>query len=226
MKTQKHIKDEIAYLRELVTPQKAELVQKVVSSRTRHITVALEDVYQPHNASAILRSCEIFGVQDVHIIEQKNRFAPANNISMGAGKKLNLHQHKTVDDAYLQLKKEGYLIAATSLTEKSVSLYDLPIDQKIALVFGTERIGISPAAQQGADLFVAIPMYGFTQSFNVSVSVALCLQSLILRLQQSTINWKLSQEEQDLLTQMFLRQALNIPLNAPAIIPPEVQKTL
>lgn len=140
---------------------------------------------------------------------------------MGAGKKVSVHQHATVEAAYETLKNNGYLIAATSLTAESISLYDLPIDQKIALVFGTERVGISPAAQKGADLFVSIPMYGFTQSFNVSVSVALCLQSLILRLQASTINWKLSETEKDLLTQMYLRQALNIPAHAPYIIPHE-----
>lgn len=205
-----HIHAELTRLIPLLSPEKIALLQSVLHNRTRYATVILEDLYQPHNASAVLRSCEVFGVQDVHVVEQRNEFAPVNDISMGAGKWLTINHYNAISDCCAQLKKQGYIIAATTLTQESISLYDLPLNRPVAMLFGSERKGISQQAEQEADVFVTIPMYGFTQSFNISVAVSLCLQHIINQLRSQNIGWQLNQEEQDALLLAWIKRILGI----------------
>jgi tRNA (guanosine-2'-O-)-methyltransferase len=194
------IRDKKALIEQLwqfVSENKRHIMSNVIQHRTRHVTVVLEDIFQPHNASAILRSCDIFGVQDVHVTEAKYTFKAISSISMGATKWVDVYQHATTADAIAQLKAQGYLIVATTPHTNSCELPQLPIDKKMALVFGSEQTGLSQEAMQQADMFVKIPMYGFVESFNVSVSVALCLYDVITRLHKSLIAWQLSQEEKE-----------------------------
>lgn len=204
------INAELTRLIPLLSPEKLALLQSVVSNRTRYATVILEDLFQPHNASAALRSCEVLGVQNVHVVEKRNQFTPVNDISMGAGKWLTVDHYENISDCCAQLKNQGYVIAATTLTQKSISLYDLPLDRPVAMLFGSERKGISAQAEQEADIFVTIPMYGFTQSFNISVAVSLCIQHLINQFRTQNINWQLSQEEQDALLLTWIKRVLGI----------------
>lgn len=200
------------YLERFVTDERKEKIPPVLVNRTRHISVVLENIYQPHNASAVLRSCEIFGIQDVYAIEGKYPFQPNREIAMGAGKWVNLHRyrhpehdteehpnaHVSTDYAkacFADLRQKGYKIAVTALREDSIPLCEMPLDHKVALVFGTERHGVSPLALEEADIVVRIPMFGFTQSFNISVSAALCLYDITTRLHASTIPWQLTDEE-------------------------------
>ncbi len=172
---------------------------EIVQSRTRHITVVLEDIFQPHNASAVLRSCDCFGVQDVHIIENRNTYEVNQNVALGSSKWLNLLKYNEADnntlEAFKKLRKDGYKIVATTPHKHDQLLEDLPLDGKIALVFGTELEGLSQLAIDEADEYVKIPMYGFTESFNISVSAALSLFYLTEKLRKSGINWSLGQEE-------------------------------
>lgn len=207
-------KNEIAYLKTLVSPEIVAQMERVLAYRTQYATVVLEDIYQSHNASAVLRSCEIFGTQDIHAVEHHNPFIPANDISMGAAKWLTLHRHTSIENACSRLKNDGYTIYATTFSPKAISLYELPLDSKIAVIFGNERRGVSQKAHELADGYTVIPMFGFTQSFNISVSVALCLQSLITRLHASSIDWRLSQAEQERLLLAWMRKKLGIPENA------------
>lgn len=207
-------KNEITYLKTLVSPEIVAQMERVLAYRTRYATVVLEDIYQSHNASAVLRSCEIFGTQDIYAVEHKNPFIPANDISMGAAKWLTLHRHTTIEDTCNALKNDGYKIYATTFAPEAVSLYELPLDSKIAVIFGNERRGVSQKAQELADGYTVIPMFGFTQSFNISVSVALCLQSLITRLHASSVDWRLSHAEQEALLLGWMRKKLGIPENA------------
>jgi len=187
------------YLFEFISENKKELFKKIIEDRTRHLTVVLEDIYQPHNASAVLRSCDLFGVQDVHIIENSNEYTLSEQVAMGSSKWLTLKKYNEQKENTLAcfdaLRKEGYRIVATTPHTKDVMLVDLPLDQKTALVFGTELTGLSDVAIENADAYVKIPMYGFTESFNISVSAALSLYQLTENLRKSDINWQLSEEE-------------------------------
>jgi tRNA (guanosine-2'-O-)-methyltransferase len=196
-----HDKQElIDNLLQYVTENKRDKMQQVLKNRTRYITVLLEDLFQPHNASAALRTCDIFGVQDVHVVQTKYEFKAVDTISMGATKWVDVTAHASITDAITALKKEGYRIVATTPHRQSYSLPELPLDQKTVLLFGSEQTGLSEEALAQADMFVKIPMFGFVESFNVSVSVALCLYDVINRLHKSEYGWQLSQEEtQDIL---------------------------
>lgn len=186
----------VEYLLTLVTENKRQKITRNVALRTRHITLVLEDIFQPHNASAILRTVECQGIQDLYLVEHRNSFNPTGGIAKGSSYWLDLHRYKKIDECIVDLKNKGYRIIATTPHPHARALDDLPLDQKSALIFGTEHVGLSTYAMNNADEYVTIPMYGFTESYNVSVSVALCLYELNKRLRESAIAWQLSQEEQ------------------------------
>lgn len=185
----------IAYLLTHVTPHKTQKMNEVIQYRTKHVTVLLEDIFQQHNASAIVRSTECFGVQDLHVVQQRFKFSINTGVAMGSSKWISIHDYTSVQDAYIRLKDQGYRIVATTPQTNACYLEELPLDSKLVLVFGTENVGLSPWALEHADEFVKIPMVGFTQSFNVSVSAALCLYHITSKLRKSSINWQLSEPE-------------------------------
>jgi len=204
--------DLIHYLSAFVSDERKAKFDQVIQFRTRHITVVLEDLYQPHNASAVLRSCDCFGIQDVHIIENKNTYKVNQDIALGSSKWLNLIPYKKQGNNSLAciagLRKSGYTVIATSPHKENCSIQDLDITRKTALVFGTELKGISNEVMDQADGFVKLPMFGFTESFNISVSAALCLHNLVHKLHQSPINWQLSEEEKEQVLLQWLRNSI------------------
>lgn len=206
-------KELIEYLSQFVSDTRKAKMEQVLENRTRHITIVLEDLYQPHNASAVLRSCDIFGVQDIHIVENNNAYTVNKDIAMGSPKWLNLHKYRKAEnnslDCIQKLKAKGYRIVATSPHKNGYELKDLPVDKPLALVFGTELTGISDTVREHADEFVMIPMYGFTESFNISVSAALCLHSTVERLHQTNVNWHISEEEKEELRLHWLRKSIS-----------------
>lgn len=212
------MKPEVAlleYLLSFTTDNKRELIASRILERTRHITVVLEDIYQPQNASAVLRTSDCFGIQDVHVIENTNEYEINPRVVHGAAKWLNLHKynevHDNTTDCIQKLKKKGYSIVATSPHANSVSLHDLPLDKPVALMFGTEKLGLSSTAIEQADELMYIPMYGFTESLNISVSAAICLQHLAHRLRQTDVNWQLPEEEKHLLSLDWAKNVLKDP---------------
>lgn len=188
-------KELIAHLSQNLTENKKNLIEKLIVNRTKYVTVVLEDIFQAHNASAVIRSCECFGIQDVHAIKQRNKFSPINTISKGSSQWMNIYSYKTPAECYENLKKSGYKIVATTPHKRSISLQQLDLSQKTAFVFGTEDIGLSKEAIDLADEYVTIDMFGFTESFNLSVSVGICLYDVINRLHNSDINWHLPESE-------------------------------
>jgi len=195
-----HVKEKLLnHLIEFVSKNKKQLFEKIILHRTKHITVVLEDLFQPHNASAVLRSCDCFGIQDVHIIENKNIYEVNPDVALGSSKWLNLYKYNSTDnntiEAFNSLRKKGYHIVATTPHENDCLLEELNLDSKIALVFGTELEGLSETAINNVDEFVKIPMYGFTESFNISVSAAIILHYLTEKLKKSKIKWELSENE-------------------------------
>jgi len=147
--------------------------------KTNNITVVIEDIYQVHNASSIVRTCEGFDLKDIHVIEKKYKFDFDTEKTLGAEKNINIHYYKDSLECINFLKKQGYKIVSTTLHEDNFDLETFPIQDKIALVFGTERKGITKELIDESDMFIKIPMYGFTESFNISVSVAICLNFFI-----------------------------------------------
>lgn len=196
----------IAFLGDYVTENKRQKIAEVLQQRTRHLTVLLEDIYQPHNASACLRSCDCLGVQDVHIVEDRNRYRPNNGVTMGSTKWLSLHRYHEISPAVETLRSRGYRLVATTPNVDGFEPATLPLDQPVALLFGTEEEGLSDEALEAADTTLRLPMYGFTQSFNISVTVALTLSRLMERVRESGIAWQLTEDEQRKLTLEFYRR--------------------
>lgn len=187
---------------EMIPEPKIDMFERIAAQRTRHLTVVLENIYQEHNASAVLRSCESFGVQELHAVESKNQYKIQRDIARGAGKWTELYNYSDGDplkNCLTGLKARGFALAALTPDADSYSIFDVPLDKPLALIFGTEWAGISDTAREMADMTVNIPMVGFTESFNVSVSVALTLQALRHRLEQSELDWKLDEAQQILL---------------------------
>lgn len=197
----------------LLTPHKAQLFDLVAAQRTRYISIVLEDLFQEHNASAVIRTSECFGIQDLYAIEDKNKYTLQRKVARGAGQWIDLHRFtergKASQDAILHLKQAGYKIVATSPHSDAFTPDSLPIEDPIAFCFGTERMGLSRFILENADYHVKIPMYGFTESFNLSVSVALLLQALKTRLIDSKIEWRLNHEEQIALKIAWSKRMLN-----------------
>jgi len=192
-------KEVFTFLSTYLTDQRKQLFDQVIQYRTRHITVVLEDIYQPHNASAVLRSADLTGIQDIHIIENRNQYEVNPEVAMGSSKWLNLIKYNESNEntlkAYESLRKQGYRIVATTPHTNDKNLDEISIDNKMALVFGTELKGLSETAIQNADEYLRIPMYGFTESYNISVSAALTLYTLTEKMRKSDIPWQLSEEE-------------------------------
>ncbi len=203
----------IEYLSDYATDHKLQLMYAALAERTRYVVPVLEDVYQAHNISAAMRSAEGFGVQDVHVIEQNNRYREHIGVSMGASKWIDIHRYNAkqgnnVQACFSHLRAQGYRIVATSPHERSCALSKLPLEQKIALVFGTEETGISDEVRESADQLVHVPMYGFTESFNISVSVALCLYDITTRLRATDTAWQFSDEEKTDILLQWLRKTV------------------
>lgn len=203
------------YLLSFVTENKQRILASRLPERTRYLTVVLEDIYEPHNASAVLRSADCFGLQDVHIIENTNFYRVNPKVVKGAAKWVHIHQYREDHDntahCINELKAKGYKIVATSPSAESISLQELPVDEPLALMFGTEKLGLSSNAFELADHHMYIPMYGFTESLNISVSAAICLQHLAERIRRENVNWQLSKEESDALYDEWIRLCLKDP---------------
>lgn len=199
--TEEQRKQLLDHLMSFVSEHKQNLFADKIQYRSKYLTVVLEDIYQPHNASAVLRTCDCFGVQDVHIIENQNKYEVNPDVALGSSKWLNLIKYNSHEEntkaAYEALKKKGYRIVATTPHKNDVLLEDLQLDQKTALVFGTEMRGLTDWAIENADAWVKIPMFGFTESFNISVSAAIILHHLSEKLRKSDQNWQLSNKEKN-----------------------------
>jgi tRNA (guanosine-2'-O-)-methyltransferase len=183
------------FLENILTDNRKEKFLKVLQNRTNHFTVAIEDVFQMHNASAVMRSCEVFGIQELNVIEQRYGKSIDKEIAMGAQKWVDINSFDTVSACITDLRNKGYQIIATTPHENDCLLEDFDISKPSALFFGTERDGLSEEILQQADGFLKIPMVGFTESLNISVSAAIILQNLSTRLRNSNVSWQLSEDE-------------------------------
>lgn len=207
--------DLIDHLSGFITENRLSLFRKVLGERSRYLTVLLEDIYQSQNASAVLRTCDCTGIQDVHIVEQQNEYEINRDVALGSNQWLSLHYYNEGSDnifsAVQALKKQGYRIVATSPHKEGVTPESFDLDKgKAALLFGTELNGLTERALELADEFIQIPMVGFTESYNISVSAALALYSLRKRMESSLLDWKISEDEQNELLLNWLRNSIKM----------------
>ncbi|MEX0288409.1 MAG: TrmH family RNA methyltransferase [Flavobacteriaceae bacterium] len=185
----------LGYLEGFVSAERRERFLEVLQERTKYLTVCAEDVFQLHNTSALIRSCEVFGIQEAHIIEDRFGNRLDKNIAMGAQQWVDVYRYKNTEECLTTLRAKGYRIVATTPHKDSGLLNDFKLSQKTALFFGTEKEGLSPQILKAADEYLKIPMVGFTESLNVSVAAAIILQHLTTVLRNSELPWHLSEEE-------------------------------
>ena len=200
------------YLEGFLTDNRKSLFKKVLEKRTRHFAVVLEDIFQPHNASAVIRTADIFGVQDVHAIENKYTNKVSRHVAKGSQKWITSKRYKSDGNntkiCLDNLRENGYQIIATSPHNDSCLLQDFDVLKKSAFVFGVEAEGVSEYVKEQADGFLKIPMVGFTESLNISVAAAIILQELTTKLRESGINWQLSPEEKDNLYYEWVKKTI------------------
>lgn len=185
----------LAYLEGFISENRKQRFLDILANRTRHFTIAVEDVYQMHNTSAVMRSCEVFGIQELNVIEQKNSKTIDKQIALGAEKWVDINEFASNKACIDKLRKKGYQIIATTPHNESCFLHEFDISKPSALFFGTEKEGLSEEVMNNADGFLKIPMVGFTESLNISVSAAIIIQDLTNRLRNSNIDWRLSEDE-------------------------------
>lgn len=193
----------ISYLEQFVTEKRRHLFQQVLANRTNHFTIAVEDIFQPHNASALVRSCDVFGVQEMHVIENNYQFYASRMVAKGAQKWIdfNMYNQQNINNTIAcidNLKSKGYQVIATTPHNESCVLQDFDISKKSAFFFGVEKSGLSNEVLENADGYLKIPMVGFTESLNISVAAAIILQNVTERLRNSEVKWQLSDAEKQL----------------------------
>ena len=198
----------LEYLEGFISEARKARFAEVLARRTRYLTVAMEDVYQLHNTSAVMRSCEVFGLQDLYLIEGKSGRRPDRKIALGAERWVDLHRYANTSDCLESLKSKGYRLVATTPSGDACSLDDFILDTPTALLFGTEREGLSKAALQASDAMLRIPMAGFTESLNISVAAAIILYKLTTDLRNSALPWRLSEAEAEALRLAWTRKSV------------------
>ena len=196
-----------------ISDHKKEFIEKVLAERTRYITVVMEDIYQSQNASAVVRTCECMGVQDVHIVENRSRYSVNPKVLKGANKWVDLIRYKdrgvnNTETCFNVLRQKGYRILVADPSPDCISLNEIPVHEKLAVVMGNELKGTSGYALDHADEKVRIPMVGFTESLNISVSAAICLNTLVTKVRNSDMDWSLSAEERDEIRLAWYRKAV------------------
>lgn len=201
--------ERVEYLAEFMLPERYATMRRVVADRTRYMTVCAENTFHPQNASALVRHCEAFGVQELHAIEFLCGFQANTHIVRGTDKWVDIRRYENTPQAVEHLKREGYRIVAATPHTNDLTPDSFDISKgKFCLVFGTEKQGISPEIMAVADEFVKIPMYGFVESLNVSACAAILIQGLVEKLHRSDVEWQLSDEEQSELLYRWMRESI------------------
>ena len=199
--------DIIDYLSGFINEERRNRLQQILAQRTRHITVVLEDVYQPQNASAVVRTCECLGLQELHVIENRYEYRLSPAVVQGASKWIDLIRHNREQQDNTRacieaLRQRGFRIIAMDPAAEGRTVEQLDLSDKLALCFGSEEPGLSANLMALADETASIPLHGFTRSYNLSVSAGISLYTLVAALRNSDVNWQL--DEQDA-TDLYIR---------------------
>jgi tRNA (guanosine-2'-O-)-methyltransferase len=202
----------LTYLQTFLTSHRQDLFKTILQDRTRHFTVVFENIFMKHNASAVLRSCDVFGIQDVYAIENTYIFKASKQVTKGANKWLNIvkyhHQKNNTLACINHLKTKGYQIVATSPHNNPCTLQDFDVTKKSAFFFGVEKEGLSDEVLKHADVTLKIPMYGFSESLNISVAAAIILHHCTQKIRDLNVNWQLSQSEKAVLELEWTKKSI------------------
>ena len=211
-------KEKIETLSRDISAERYAKMLHALDNRTYKIAVALEDIFQPHNAAAVMRSCDAFGIQNAFIIENRYPLRISHNVDLGASKWMSVRRFKSrtcagsaplskrppnefdVENtrrAIAEIKNMGYTVAASTLSENSIDISEVPVDRPIAILIGTELTGLSNTAHECADIAFKMDMLGFAQSLNLSVFSALCISELSRKMRALNDSWKMSEAERD-----------------------------
>lgn len=168
-------------LESLLTPERIARIDTVLDARLRSVAAAVEDTYDPHNAAATIRTSEALGLQELHVIEPGDRFSAAKGVTRGAHRWIDLHRWPSADLAAAGMRARGFRVYATLPDARAVSIEDLDVSSPVAVIFGNEHSGVSPTAIAACDGTLTVPMFGFTESYNLSVTVGLAMSRLAAR---------------------------------------------
>lgn len=186
----------IAHLSQFVTDERAVVLRSALDMRTNYMTIMAENTFHPQNASALVRHCEAFGVQNIHTVETLCKFNPNVNIVKGTDKWIDIRRHHSTSEALRALKSDGYRIVATTPHRESCTPETFDVKRgKFALVLGTEHAGISDEVLASADEYLRIPMCGMVESLNVSASAAILIYILSQRMREQVADWQLGDDD-------------------------------
>lgn len=169
-----------AILSQHASERRCQRIETVLARRLESVVCVVEDLYDPHNGAAAVRTCEALGVGDFHWVDKTGKVPINKDVTIGCDKWVEHHQWQTTQEAHRGLKERGFLSVAT-VAEGGIPLDEVPTDQPLAIWFGNEKDGLSTGAIEAADIRCTIPLFGFTQSFNLSVSVGICMSHLTTR---------------------------------------------
>jgi len=181
-----------------VSESRMQKILEVSTDRTRYLTVVLNNVYYTQNISAVIRSCDCFGIQDLYIIGNSPSTHVNKHVAQGAYNWIDIHRNtfRPEEETLRELKDDGYRLVVTLPAPGASSLHDFDIEKgKIAVIMGNEKEGVSDVVKEMADEFMYIPMAGFSQSLNISVSTAVILSELTGKIRSSDLNWKLGEND-------------------------------
>lgn len=186
--TRAEIETRIAYYSRFLTERRLDRLKEVAVARTRRVSLVLEDVRNPFNATAVTRTCEGLGIHELHVVENEYTFQLNPGVTQGASKWLDMKRWRekgrdNTRDCLDSLRERGFLLAATSPHRSGYTPDSLPLDRPVAVVFGHEKTGVSEVAFSACDATLRLPMYGFVESFNLTVSAGICLSRLRERLE-------------------------------------------
>lgn len=186
-----------AYMSQFLTEERVEVLRRTLASRTRYMTILTENTFHPQNASALVRHCEAFGLQDLHTVETRCKFNPNVNIVRGTDKWVDIMRHESTEEAISSLKGAGYRLVATTPHRESCTPETFDVAKgPFCLVFGTEHAGVSDEIIEAADEYLRIPMCGMVESLNVSASAAILIYMLSQRMRLTpSIDWALKEED-------------------------------
>ncbi|MGA9211813.1 TrmH family RNA methyltransferase [Kaistella sp.] len=194
------------YLQQFLTEERLEKISHFAPGSSDFVLPVMEDIFQFRNAAAIVRSVEACGFHKIVAMESENEFNPNLRVTKGAETWVEVEKLPHNLESLKEIKSRGYKIVAVSPENNATMLPDYQLNEPVALVFGTEKEGVTEEILHFADETLAIPMYGFTRSFNVSVAAAICFYELKQKLIKSNLDYQLSEEK---LWQMKVRWALN-----------------
>ncbi len=204
------LEEKVRFLEQFITEDRKRRINDVLDRRVKRYVIALENIYDPHNISAVLRTADGMGFHTIYVIEKENRLKFSSGVTTGAEKWLEIKIFTDVESALTELGKRGYKIAAGVLSEESVNFFEYDWDGKWVFLFGNEHEGLTERAVELSDIQFMIPIYGFIQSYNISVSAAITMSHLRFLLEKRGVKGELTSKEKLELEYRWLTRDLGI----------------